>query len=246
MTCSSGIWPCLAYIGGIISQAVALHSWSNFLSPCIRTPLQRCARQRQVEDWYLLHQMFWRQPPFDPLPHSPQPPFIGSSGSTSSFPCCGKCASQLVCFVVERNRQLHAMVGSSCRSVCLVLAFYFALKSSVCVVMSDFHKQVLLQAKSCCVFDRGGLLVELGNSSETGRVGLDWFLCLQHNWLWRPSGWKCFQANMRVVLRSPPDQNIVTSDGCFSFPRISAFILLRAWLLWQRRAFSISTFLFFS
>lgn len=30
MTCSSGIWASLAYIDGIISQAVALHSCSNF------------------------------------------------------------------------------------------------------------------------------------------------------------------------------------------------------------------------
>lgn len=137
----------------------------------------------------------------------------------------------------------------SCRSVCLILAFYFALKSSVCTVMSDFHKQVLLQAKSCCVFERGGLLLELGTSfSATGRVSLDWFLCLRHNWLWRPSGCKYFQANMHTVftLSARSEYWCDVRWLYFSFLRISGFILLRAWHLWQRRAFSISTFLFFS
>lgn len=47
------------------------------LSPCAFNPLQRCAGEMRLKYWYLLNQIFTRQPPFDPLPNSLRPLAFG-------------------------------------------------------------------------------------------------------------------------------------------------------------------------
>lgn len=176
-----------------------------------------------------------------------------SSGSPSSSPRCAFVANvhpSLRVFgrswlktIGEADRQWRAFCLPF---VCLVLAFHFVRTSSdlLYTVMSGSHKRVLFQAKSCCVFERGGLLFELSPFffPENGRVSLDWFLCLLHNGLWMHSVCKYFNSqflspNIVFALSTRSEYWCVTSDDCR--PLLQASVALSCWepVIWRQEYF---------
>lgn len=209
----------------------------------------------RIEDWYLLNQILTRQPPFDPLPNSLHPLSFGHLALHHLFlvhlwQICIRACVFLAESGWKREGSLRTMacILSSFRLPCTC----FPLKSPdlLYTVMSDFHKQVLLQAKSCCVFERGGYCQNwtLFFLKMEGLVWIGPFVFYTTDFgctLYVNISTPVPQANRHILftLSTRSEYWCMTSDDCM--PLLHASVALSRWEpviwrqnmrgLWQRR-----------
>lgn len=170
------------------------------LSPCAFNPLQSCAGEKRIEDWYLLNQILTRLPPFDPLPNSLRPLSFGHLALHQPFlvhlwqMCVRACVfSAESGWKREGSSQTMACLLPAFRLPCTCFPFCTQVVRFVIYCYVRLPQASIVAGKELlCVWERG-LLLELGPFFL--KISLDWSLCLLHNWLCIHSVCKYFNSN---------------------------------------------------